>query len=477
MTLAQRIVLALLIGTFGIGGAASSSAQAVAWNQPDVLNHQWSDEALSNKVAFELAPIGKDDLVVHEWGVFTVFNDVKYANVNRKEEWGSLPSFFYRQFPKERLRWQPSGWDKPVIYFYAKPQTLQVTVKVTFAEGAPVVWWPAVASPVDDPFAREPKPARPFRSLTWQAWLGDEVPPLRGGKGPLLKVEDFPLPPGSWLHDARLPGASRLTVVGNVETMEGKPVRKFPGVLDRYETERFLYYDGLVPAPDYLRCDKVDGQSVTLRNQAKFDMAHLFVVDRRQKDSVRFAFVDASRPPFKAGTSMKFDTQLVPAKDWPAAGIKQVRLSLLEAGLFDAEADSLLKIWQKGFFEADGVTVFHILPVSEYDRMLPLEIRPAPVARPVRVGIALHPHREIDPGLTARVAGLVRQLDDDDVQKREAATKELLAIGFPVISPLRAELRKNPSAEVINRIHAVLARVEITLDTLKSVAPAKNMEK
>jgi len=67
-------------------------------------------------------PNAAGDFVVHEWGVFTVFNDVKLANANRREEWGELPSFFYRQFPKERLRWVPSAWDKPIIYVHAKPK-------------------------------------------------------------------------------------------------------------------------------------------------------------------------------------------------------------------------------------------------------------------------------------------------------------------------------------------------------------------
>src|SRR5207237_8306356 len=106
---------------------------------------QCANETISAPIAFTMTALAKDDLVVHEWGVFTVFNDAKYANVNRKQEWGSLPSFFYRQFPTERLRWVPSAWDKPIIYFYAKPAPLRVNVKVTFPAGAPVVWVPAVA--------------------------------------------------------------------------------------------------------------------------------------------------------------------------------------------------------------------------------------------------------------------------------------------------------------------------------------------
>ena len=54
----------------------------------------------------------------------------------------------------------------------------------------------------------------------------------------------------------------------------------------------------------------------------------------------------------------------------------QVRAALIAAGLFDAEADSLLRIWDSGFFNAEGLTAFYITPRSEYDRMLPLKILP-----------------------------------------------------------------------------------------------------
>ena len=436
---------------------------------PEVAAGQWANQAASTKVSFELAPLAKDDLVVHEWGVFTVFNDVKYANVNRKEEWGSLPSFFYRQFPKERLRWVPSAWDKPIIYFYAKPTPLNVTVHVKFPEGAPVVWWPAVASPVDDsPGGNLLKMPRPLRSLVWTAWIGDKAP-IEDHRKPLVKVEDFPLPADCWVRQARLPGASRLTVVGNIE---GPPKVRFPGGKDRLETEGFLYYDGLVPAPDYLRCEKLDRKSVTLRNHATFDITRLFVVDRRAKESVGFAFMGGPSQGFKAGTSVKIDLRPIAAKDWRATGVKQARQALLDAGLFEAEVESLLKIWDKRFFEAEGVTAFHILPGPEYDRMLPLAITPEPAAKPMRVGIALHPHVEIEPVLTEQVGALIRRLDSPQFATRQAADKALLEIGPLAIAMLQAELKKDLPLETSRRIQAVLDRVDASV-WLNFPAPQK----
>jgi hypothetical protein len=208
-----------------------------------------------------------------------------------------------------------------------------------------------------------------------------------------------------------------------------------------------------------VRCQKIEAGSLTLQNRAKFDITRLFVVDRREQGTGRLAYLDGKDEPFKAGSTRTIELKPI-AADRPASGVKQVRQSLLDAGLFEAEADALLKVWQKRLLEAEGITVFHILPVSEYDRMLKLEVLPAPAVKPVRVGIALHPHVEIEPKLAERVAALIRQLDDSSFEKRTAASRELLDIGPMAIGMLRAELQNRPSLEVRRRIEAVLDRVD-----------------
>jgi hypothetical protein len=373
----------------------------------ELVAGQWAGEAVAGPVHFELAPLTRNDLVVHEWGVFTLFNDAKYANSNSKQEWDSLPNFFYRQYPQERLRWEPANWNKPIVYFYAKETPLRLEVKLTFADGMPVVWWPAVAEPFDEggqpnsghiTDSRLQPMSRPYRSLTWRLWLGHSVPDPRLEAvlwawpiGAWTKVEDFQLPGDCWLREARLPEASPLTVLGDLEEIPknsyGERVA-FPCNLFRPETERFLYYDGLVPAPNYLRCVKVDPTSITVRNRARFDIQHLFVVDRRTPGKVGFAWLDRTDNPLRPSTSLTVELLDVSKEDWPDTGIKQVKQALLEAGLFECECDALLKIWRTGFFEAEGVTVFYLLPQYEYERMLALEIVPKPAGKPRRVGIA-----------------------------------------------------------------------------------------
>jgi hypothetical protein len=443
----------------GKEGGGAKLEKIFEYPSAELLAGQWANEVVAPTATFTLRPLAKDDLAVHEWGVFTVFSDAKYANVNRQEEWGALPSFFYRQFPKERLRWSPSAWDKPIVYFYAKPKHLTLGVEVRFPEGAPVVWWPAAARPLDESPGPQRDKDRPFRFLQWEVSAGEEVPASRfsreGGTG-WIKATEFPLPEDCWLRKCRLKDATLLTVWGSHEG-RGKP-----WISARPETERFLYYDGLVPAPSYLRCEKVEAKSLTLRNKADFDLGPVFVVDRRNLDAdtgARFQILDAKEP-FKAGSTRTIEPPAVAKKDWPKMGVAKLREALLDAGLFAPEADSLLELWRKQLFESDGVTVFHLLPRKEYDRMLPLEIVPAPAGGPVRVGIALHPRIEVEPGFAARVKELLPKLDDMDFSVREEASKELLAIGPVAVQLLREERDRTTSPEVKRRINDVLAKVD-----------------
>jgi hypothetical protein len=144
---------------------------------------------------------------------------------------------------------------------------------------------------------------------------------------------------------------------------------------------------------------------------------------------------------------------------------------LLDAGLFEAEADSLLKIWQKEFFETDGLTLFYLIPQVEYDRMLPLEVCPRPTAAPVRVGIALHPHFENGPKVRERVAALVKQLDAKDFATRDAATRALEQMGPWAVPQLEEAMAEKPSLEVARRLEKLLSQADAG-QWLRQVAPA-----
>jgi len=421
-----------------VGERIRNGVREKMWHEfpAEVMKSAWSGTLVSGPAAFELTKITRADLSVHEWGVFTVFNGREYANANRKAEWGALPDFFYRQFPTQRLRWEPAVWDKPVIYFHSKRPCLRVSVRVTFPKGAPVVWWPCCAQPVDDGVRRSNQ--RPlFRSLVWNGWLGRTIPRVRqmGGRpaGPAWQeVADFGLPETCWLRQARLEDAMPITVAGS------KLRRSAPWATSRSETERFIYYDGLVPSPDYLRCVAIGQKSVTLKNVAAFAIGPLFVVDNRGHGGV-FARVAS----LGAGVTAEVKPQPVAGK-WPAVGQAALHHALVKAGLYRPEAQTLGRIWQKGFFGRPGVTAFYLLPRAEYDRMIKLEIHPNP-AEVVRVGVALHSHLDVEPTLAKKARARIAELDDPDPGTRERATKALTELG-PLAYRLVEEALKDPTA-------------------------------
>jgi RNA polymerase sigma factor (sigma-70 family) len=434
-------------------------------------------------ISINVRPLKPEDLDVHEWGVFTVFSDVKHANVNRKAEWTSLPGDFYRQFPERRLVCQPGEWLKPIINFYTKQPSLEIGVKVKFNEGAPVVWWPACASPVESAsrHAVADGPPKVFDTLRWSGWLGDVLPntdqlePFGDRpEGRWTKVQQFELPRTGWLKDARLPGAARFTV----SYLE----QNGPMLTTRSETERFIFYDGLVPAPDFLRCTGVTDMSVTVKNTASFPISQLFFIDRRVERKNKDWALAYRAEAIPAGGEATIPLQAVRAAKNAASEdltklVRAVRHSLLSAGLFDAEADSILKIWHKDFFAMNGLTAFFLLPQAEYDQMLPLEVTPAPANRPVRVGITHHPHFEMGPRVRERVAQLIQQLDSNNFNARDAASRELEELGPWAVPLIREAIAKKPTLEATRRLEAILQKADASEWLKQTVEPAKKSGK
>jgi len=448
-------------------GANGKLQQTFDTPSGEEIAKSWKTKVESNTAVFKITPVTQDDLTVHEWGVFTVYNDVDVANAGLKAEWATLPDFFYRQFPKQRLRWMPAAWDKPILYFYTQREHLSVKVKLAFKEGAPVVWWPACSDPVNHGSSPDGQVAG-FNALEWSAWLGAKSPPSEyqssGADKRELSVVEVPIE--SWLNAARQVSAAALVTVKGSDQGFGKGA-----AFGRSESERFIYYDGLVPAPNFLACTAIKG-ALTVKNNAAFALRDLFVVDRRDgaRDApVRFAhFKDG----LAAGAESPLTFRDVAAKDWPAAGASEVQAALIGAGLFKAEAQSVVEIWRAGFFERPGVTAFYLLPQTEYDRMLPLKISPAP-GRTLRVGIALHPAIDGDPALTEKARQLIADLNAEDFNQREAAAKSLAEMGPVSIRELRAALKTSKDPETLNRCRLILAEIDAT-SYLEKKQPANN---
>ena len=91
---------------------------------------------------------------VHEWGVFTIFENAEWANAEMTHEWSTLPKDIYRSLPA----WSnlPNVWHgpvtKPVIYFYTDKVKRKAKfqdgfrLEIRFTEGRHAVWYPVASN-------------------------------------------------------------------------------------------------------------------------------------------------------------------------------------------------------------------------------------------------------------------------------------------------------------------------------------------
>jgi hypothetical protein len=374
-------------------------------------------------------------LEVHEWGVWRVHDDLALANADVKSVWDGLPKFVYGQVDGRAL---PKHWqnleavDKPVIFFHTE-QPVQAVLRVEFPGGLPAVWWPGTEEP-SFRFGRPvgPGPGEPARALSWRFNL--KQPPPGRPERPLLPVEK-----GHWVETLReVGGADVFAHVGE----------------ERFglEREKFLYYDGLLPRGQWVSV-KVEKERVTLTSRATHPLFDVVVTDRRRPGQLRVARLDRMGP----GATQALVPAEADVRRWPIEAEKALVEQLSGAGLFVAEAKSLVALWRQDLLLAEGVTLFYRLPQEEYERLLPLKMAPRP-EKLVRVGLVQHPHCE--PDLADRVAQLVKGLGADDFEAREKAQKELDALGRAAFVHLVRLRDAATEVEVRRRLDELLRKHE-----------------
>jgi hypothetical protein len=379
-------------------------------------------------------------VVAHEWGVFRVHNDVELANADMRAIWQGLPKFVYGQVSDRDL---PKYWrnieavDKPVIFFHTA-DAVEVELRVDFPGGMPAVWWPGTETPANrfGKITPSPKEGEPFRFLEWRLFL-KEPPKVGnlGGKVELARVDDK-----SWVKTLRAVKADDVFV---------RAGEQYVGC----EREKFVYYDGLLPRGKWIEIT-FDKKVVALANRATHPVYDLTAVDRRKPDHIRVARVAK----VEAGAKVaELEFKEADARGWPAAGLETLIGQLKEAGLFEDEAKSLADLWKQELFETPGMTLFYRLPQDEYDRLLPLKMKPKP-EKLVRVGLVVHPHCE--PDLAERVIALVNDLSNEDFDTRERAQKqldELGSAGFVHLVRLRKEIK---TLEAKRRLEELLEKYD-----------------
>jgi hypothetical protein len=265
-----------------------------------------------------IVPGGGNSLVAHEWGTFTSVTGADGGAV----VWGALggpadlPCFVHRQqvLFKNQM-FTRVRMETPVVYFYSH-RPITASLHVRFPAGTMTEWYPrAEAGP---------------RELDWKKIevLPGADPEYPAGKG------------DSHYYAARETDASPLRV--------GE------------EREKLLFYRGTgdfqPPAlPKFTTDGKVElrgvGQGVLFENRS---------------GKIGWRIVNGPGPVARPELTGDLST------------LRSTLVDLLtEAGLYQKEARAMVETWRDSWFE-EGLRVLYLVPREFVDRVLPLEIEPAP---------------------------------------------------------------------------------------------------
>ena len=272
-------------------------------------------------------------LTVHEWGTFTSIAGPDGAAVDWHALGGpsDLPCFVERSaFNIKGALAGTVRMETPVLYFYA-PRDAMVDVRVRFRGGVITEWFPrALVQQSNTPVS--------LRSESTIAWTHVRIAPG--------DAEDFPVEEGtSHYYTARQTNAAPVRVGS--------------------ETDKFLFYRGVgrVALPIAAVAD-ADG-SVTIRNQGA-DTIDDVILFSNHDGRMRYE----RRP--AAGGSIASDP---PDNDGEPSF--ELREMLVASGLYPEEASAMVETWRDSWFE-EGTRLFYVVPREVIDRVLPLEINPAP---------------------------------------------------------------------------------------------------
>ncbi|MGB1124236.1 MAG: hypothetical protein ACPG4Q_03440 [Phycisphaeraceae bacterium] len=383
----------------------------------------------------------KSGLVVHEWGSMQHHLGSSMSEFDLiGEDQSDLPSFV--KVWADQPVMVPQVIRKPILYFYTQQQQ-KVNVTVRFPEGVLTQWYPDVAhfSPQRNDRGRRVPNQNALQKNGTLAWRQIELNP-ETDTSKFAKVDaNHP-----WWHTARETDATPIHV----------PNQRRPGAQRDEAVERFLFYRGAgTYTPMVLpKRDKAgEDLSVTVPF-SQIDLRGVFLV--RVNDSgatiTHAPILRAENTLVLAGPEAIQPIQIA-AKTAKA----QLIDSLEAAGLFSKEAEGLVKIWGDDMFTSPGERLLYIMPSNEVERLLPLDIQPAP-SQTVRTLIAWV---ELStPQLEKRIMDLVKQLGSEAWAERQAADKELRRCDRFGEAILRRALDATEDPEIRMRVEQILASLE-----------------
>ncbi len=300
--------------------------------------------AIASVMAMAGPPPSEGGIEAHEWGTFTSVAGADGQAVSWRPFSGpsDLPCFVHvlKDGPKT---WVQGGlpavhalvrMETPVIYFYAPGEAERsVDVRVQFNSGLLTEWYPQSTT--------APKfiPKQIEGHVSTLEWRGVKVRPTATPKYPTEKAP-------SHYYAARATEAHPVVASG--------------------QAEKFLFYRGLASFRPQLAATATD-TDVAIENTGRgIERLVLF-----QNRGGRIGYRMASAP---LGRTTVAAPALTGSVESLGADLERI---LVEQGLFAPEARAMVATWRDSWFE-EGTRLFYILPATEVDAVLPLDIQPAP---------------------------------------------------------------------------------------------------
>ena len=292
-------------------------------------------------------PPADPGLSVHEWGTFTSIAGAKGEAINwmPQAERDDLPSFV-EHLRNSRTKGGLQGtvrMETPVLYFHATHPT-NVSVHVRFSQGLLTEWYPHAASPLTERQLSEP--VLDLKSSDGELrWNSISVDP---GESQLLPKENA----ASHYYAARETSASSLRVNSTTGPQH----------------EKFLFYRGVSSFAVPASALPMNGGRVFVSNLAQTPIPQAILFERRGE---------------KLGYRILGPVQNSAIVDPPELSADINSLSrdlekiLVAGGLNRDEAHAMLQTWNGSWFE-EGTRLLYLVPRPFVDKVLPLDIKPAP---------------------------------------------------------------------------------------------------
>jgi hypothetical protein len=140
--------------------------------------------------------------------------------------------------------------------------------------------------------------------------------------------------------------------------------------------ENYLFYRGWGHFSPGLHTIVSQDESLLLRNDTGAEIPYLLVFEKRA-DSVLWK---ACQSGLKAGQQVVIRENELAAlnEKFPEPVYDSLKSGLLSQGLLESEASAMIQTWWTSYFESEGLRVFWVLPRAVTDRILPLDVKPAP---------------------------------------------------------------------------------------------------